>query len=155
MSDKIGLGLMMAKALAGSGAKAVYILGRREASLQAAVGVHPSITPIVCDVTSKSSLEKAVEIVTQEVGYVNLVIANSGILGPTACFDPTKSIRELRKAMFDEVTMSDFTQTFHVNVTGAYFTMLAFLDLLDAGNKEAIKGGYGAPLNQGSQVPSI
>ena len=31
--------------------------------------------------------------------------------------------------------MEEFTQTSHVNVTGVYFTMVAFLALLDQGNK--------------------
>ncbi len=48
--------------------------------------------------------------------------------------------------MFDGCEMDEFTSTFHVNVTGALFTMFAFLELLDAGNKEAMKGGFGAPV---------
>lgn len=40
-------------------------------------------------------------------------------------------------------------------MTGAYFTMLAFLELLDAGNENARKGGFGAPLTEGSSVPSV
>ena len=51
--------------------------------------------------------------------------------------------------------MERFAEVHQVNLTGAYFTMLAFLELLDAGNQHALKGGFGAPLNAGSQVPSI
>ncbi|KAI2626987.1 short-chain dehydrogenase [Hypomontagnella submonticulosa] len=150
-----GLGLMMAKALAGAGAKKVYILGRRQATLETAATAHPSISPIVCDVTSKESLQAAVDVIAREVGFVNLVIANSGAMGPIKSFDPTANIQQLRKSMFDEVTVEEFTGVFNVNVTGAYFTMLAFLELLDAGNKNALKGGFGAPLKAGSKVPSI
>ncbi|KAK1977603.1 hypothetical protein LZ30DRAFT_731353 [Colletotrichum cereale] len=65
------------------------------------------------------------------------------------------TIRDLRTRMFDNSSMEEFTDVFHVNVTGAYFTLLAFLELLDAGNRNAIKGGFGTPLIAGTNVPSI
>ncbi|KAH7311665.1 short chain dehydrogenase [Stachybotrys elegans] len=150
-----GIGLVMAKALAGAGATKVYILGRRQGMLEAAAAAHPNIRPLVCDVTSRESLRDTVAAVTSEVGYVNLVVANSGILGPVTRFRDSASISELRGAMFDETSMEEFTNTMHVNVTGAWYTMLAFLELLDAGNKNALKGGFGAPLSPESKVPSI
>lgn len=150
-----GIGLMMAKALAGAGAKKVYILGRRKDVLEKAAAEHGSIVPVECDVTSKESLQSAVDLVTKECGFVNLLIANSGTLGPVNKFNAQLPISEVRKTLFDDVEMEDFTQAFHVNVTGAYFTMLAFLELLDAGNKNALKGGFGAPIKSGSDVPSI
>ncbi|KAI0966652.1 short chain dehydrogenase [Xylaria arbuscula] len=149
-----GIGFMMAKALASSGAK-VYILGRRASALEAAASSHASIIPIVCDVTSKESLQSAVDTIAKEVGYINLLIANSGILGPYKTFDSTLNIHDLRARLFDEVDMAEFTAPLHVNVTGAYFTILAFLELLDAGNKNALKGGFGKPINQGSAVPRV
>ncbi|KAI1827235.1 short-chain dehydrogenase [Xylaria intraflava] len=150
-----GIGFMMAKVLASSGAKKVYILGRRANVLEAAASSHPSISPIVCDVTSKASLQNAVDIITAEVGFVNLVIANSGVVGKSKGFNGSSSIQELRKTLFDDETMEDFTEVQHVNVTGAYYTMTAFLELLAAGNKNALRGGFGKPLNEGSQVPLV
>ncbi|KAI0455419.1 short chain dehydrogenase [Xylaria acuta] len=150
-----GIGLHMAKALATSGAKRVYILARRKELLDEAAKAHESLHPLVCDVGSKESLQAAVDTITKEVGYVNLVIANSGIIGPEARYNPDLSLSELRQRLFDNVAMEDFTQTMHINVTGAYFTMLAFLELLDAGNKNALKGGFGAPLAEGGDVPAI
>jgi len=89
-------------------------------------------------------------------GYINLLIANSGTIGPLAPYNPEESVAQLRKRMFTDVKMEDFTQTFHINVTGALFTMLAFLELLDAGNKSAVeKGTFGAPTSSGGKVPSI
>ncbi len=63
-----GLGLYAARALDANGAKAVYIVGRREKTLQEAAktGVNGSIKPIVGDVSDKSSLIKIVEQVRQE-----------------------------------------------------------------------------------------
>ncbi|KAI8944060.1 short chain dehydrogenase [Xylaria longipes] len=149
-----GIGLMMTKALAGAGAK-VYILGRRASALEAAASSHPSIIPLVCDVCSKESLQSAVDRITNEVGYVNLVIANSGVLGPYKSYHNSPSIQELRASLFDGLGMAEFNQTMHVNVTGAFFTILAFLELLDAGNKNALKGGFGKPAREGSRVPLV
>jgi NAD(P)-dependent dehydrogenase (short-subunit alcohol dehydrogenase family) len=148
---------MMAKALAGAGAKKVYILGRRASTLEAAAAAHPSsIRPLVCDVTSKVSLQSAVDTVASEVGHVNLVVANSGVLGPTRSFDSSLSIADLRRRLFDEVSVDEFNEPLHVNITGAYFTIVAFLELLDAGNRNAIEGqGFGKPLNKGSKVPRV
>ncbi|KAI1745909.1 short-chain dehydrogenase [Xylaria scruposa] len=149
-----GIGHMMAKALASAGAK-VYILGRRASVLEAAASSHPNIIPLVCDVSSKESLQSVVDRLTSEVGYVNLVVANSGIMGPYASYDSTLNIHELRTRLFDHVTMEDFTDTMHVNATAAYFTIVAFLELLDAGNKNALKGGFGKPRVEGSKVPLV
>ncbi|KAI0528047.1 short chain dehydrogenase [Xylaria bambusicola] len=151
-----GIGFNMAKALANAGAKKVYILGRRREVLEKAAKAHESLYPIVCDVGSKESLQAAVDAITKESSYVNLVVANSGIIGPAARFHPDSSIKDLKQRLFDDVSMDDFSQTMNINVTGAYFTMLAFLELLDAGNENARKGGFGAPLSAGSStVPSI
>src|SRR5258706_1264841 len=98
---------MMAKALDINGAKKVYIVGRRLEKLQevasAAVGsplppntrlisekrielrslqVNKSIVAVQGDITSKESLASITEKVKSEVGFVNVVIANSGISGP-------------------------------------------------------------------------
>ena len=146
---------MMSEALIGGGAKKVYILSRRRDVLESAAAKHEGILiPIQCDVTSKASLQSAVDIVTKDSGYVNLLIANSGTLGPTNRLDHDLSIHELRKNVFDNVSFEDFNNTLSVNTTGAYFTMLAFLELLDAGNKNALKGGFGGPSTEGG-APSI
>ncbi|XXG96846.1 hypothetical protein Hte_003137 [Hypoxylon texense] len=150
-----GIGFSMAKGLAGAGAKKVYILGRRQDVLDTAAKAHPSIVPVQCNVADKASLQSAVDFVTKDTGYINLLIANSGVYGPPNTWNPEASIKELRKSLFEDVSMESFTQTFHVNVTGTFFSILAFLELLDGGNKQAVKGGFGAPTEQGSDVPSI
>ncbi|KAK1753694.1 short-chain dehydrogenase [Echria macrotheca] len=151
-----GIGLMMSRALAANGAAKVYILGRRMDVLEEAAKENPDILiPVQCDVTSKDSIQAAVDRVAKEVGFVNLVIANSGVLGSKAHWNPKASVSELRQTLFTEHSMDDMTYGMHVNTTAAFFTMAAFLELLDAGNKNALKGGFGAPLKAGSDVPSI
>ena len=72
-----------------------------------------------------------------EVDFVNVVIANSGSMGPTLDSlpkDRTPSLSELHAFLWN-VSMEDFTETFLINTTAMFYTMLAFLPLLDAGNK--------------------
>ena len=146
----------MARALATNGAATVYLLGRRLELLEEVSKEYPSIfVPVRCDVTSKESLQAAVDQVTAKSGFVNLLVANSGIVGPTSKWDPTYTVAQARQKLFTETSMEDMTQAFHVNATAAFFTLTAFLELLDAGNKNAVeKGGFGRPL-PGSKAPSV
>ncbi|CAI9627006.1 unnamed protein product [Alternaria burnsii] len=150
-----GIGLMIAQALASAGASKVYILGRRKDKLELAAAQHESLIPLQCDITSKESLQAAVDIIAKDFGFINLLVANSGILGPTSSFVPGLGVQELRKNIFEDTAMEEFSQTFHVNTTATYFSMFAFLELLDAGNQNALAGGFGKPLREGSKVPSI
>ncbi|KAI3401095.1 hypothetical protein diail_240 [Diaporthe ilicicola] len=119
-----GIGWNMAEALATNGARKVYLLGRRPDVIKQAAAKYPDVmVDIVCDVTSKESLQSAVDQISKEVGP----------------------------------SMEEFTQTFHVNVAGAWFTMASFIELLDAGNKHAMSGeagAFGAPV-KGAKSPSI
>lgn len=134
-----GIGLMMAKALALNGAAKVYIIGRRALVLEAAAkeSPHGNIIPIVGDVTSKDSLASIASHIQSETGYINVLVSNSGILGPQPASKivPGTSISDFQKR-FWEIGMDEYTKTFEVNATGAFYTALAFLELLDAGNKK-------------------
>jgi NAD(P)-dependent dehydrogenase (short-subunit alcohol dehydrogenase family) len=147
----------MARALATNGAKRVYLLGRRLEVLQEAAKLDSAIfTPIQCNITSHASLQSAVDRIASETGYINLLIANGGIPGPPTRFNPNLPLSQVRANMFTELAMEATTATFAVNTTGAFFTIVAFLELLDAGNQHAVQhGGFGAPLREGSDVPSI
>lgn len=150
-----GIGLTMARALAINGAAKVYILGRRLEVLEAAAKEHSCLVPLQCDVTSKKDLQTVVDFIKNDTGYVNLVVANSGSIGPAVRFNPAHSISELRETLFTNFSMDEMNDTLNLNVTAAFFTMTAFLELLDAGNKNAIKGSWGKPLTEGSDVPTI
>jgi len=131
---------MVAKALDANGAHAIYIIGRRKETLESAVqqAVNGSIRAIVGDVTSKDSLAAVVAQVKEEQGYINALFANSGIIGVDSNSlglpkDRKPNVAEFAKAMWS-ASMEDFTQAMHVNVTGMFYTAVAFLELLDAGN---------------------
>ena len=136
-----GLGLYAARALDANGARAVYIVGRREATLQEAAktGANGTIKHIVGDVTDKASLQKIVEQVRQEQGFINLLYANAGVSGPkdranTTAKTDRPSIKEYQDALW-QPNLDEYTKALHINCTGVYYTAIAFLDLLDAGNK--------------------
>lgn len=145
-----GIGLMMAKALALNGAEKVYIVGRRQQVLEDAAkeSPHGNIIPIVGDITSKDSLKAVAQRIADETGYMNLLIANSGVLGPQSRnVKQLTSIAEVQEAMWS-VPYDEYVNVLEVNVTATYFSIIAFLDLLDRGNK---KGN----LEQKSQIVAI
>ena len=133
-----GIGLMITKALALNGAHKVYIVGRRESTLQVATkeSPHGNIIPIVGDVTSKNDLERVTKQIQEEVGYVNVLIANSGISGPQVPKVTKETpLEEFQKGLWN-TDFLEYTQTFAVNCSAAFFSAVAFLKLLDAGNKK-------------------
>ncbi|KAI2628266.1 short chain dehydrogenase [Xylaria nigripes] len=145
-----GIGLMMTKALIANGAAKVYILSRRLASLQqaaASIG-SPNVVPIVCDVTSTEALKVAVSQIEQDVGFVNLLVCNSGVAGPFGIkTKPETTLDEFVSANL-AVPIEEYTSTFNVNISSVWYTTMSFLKLLDAGNSRA-------NLEQKSQVVAI
>ncbi|KAI3541959.1 short-chain dehydrogenase/reductase [Colletotrichum paranaense] len=133
-----GIGLMIAQGLEVNGA-IVYIIGRRQEALEQAAKTakNGNIRTIQGDITSKSDLERAVAEIKEAHGYVNVVIANSGIGGPALKgLPPNPTIAQYRDFVFGW-EQKDFTETFAVNATGVFFTVAAFLELLDEGNKRS------------------
>ncbi|KAK1832497.1 hypothetical protein QBC39DRAFT_329974 [Podospora conica] len=153
-----GIGLMMAKALAHAGAKRVvhYIVGRRVDILQDSASLinRPGVVvPLYCDVTSKISLESIVSVVATDVGHLNLLVCNAGIAGPQVAppSGPNPSLDEWREEQLSH-DFDDFTQTFRVNATSVWYTAMAFLKLLDEGNR---RGGGAATTSQVVVTSSI
>lgn len=130
---------MMTKALAANGAKKVYIIGRRKEKLEEAAASNPSvIIPVVGDVTSKDTLKAIASRVESETGYINLLVCNSGAMGPvTGINNREVSIAEYAAAAMNQ-SWDDVTSTLNVNVTAVLFTAYAFLELLDKGNKNPV-----------------
>ena len=132
---------MMARALAANGASKVFIIGRRENSLQETAESIPggTIIPLVGDVTSKDSLQRCFDQVKAHVDSIDVLVANSGISGPSVpTVDKNQqpvSLAELAQNMW-KPDPTEVTQTYAVNLTGVHFTIAAFLPLLDAANKK-------------------
>ena len=138
-----GLGMYAARALDANGAKAVYIVGRREQPLRdvAASGRNGTIKPIVGDISNKESLVKIAAQVKEEQGFINLLFANAGIIGPkfsqalSKKGDGPPTVSEYAAALL-KPEMEEFSSTFHTNVTAVVYTVASFLELLEAGNKQ-------------------
>lgn len=131
-----GIGLMMTKTLALNGAHKVYIIGRRKEVLDAAAkeSPHGNIIPLVADVTSKDALQSIVSHIEKDVGYINVLIANSGIGGPqSGSITPETSLEDYQSALWNQ-SFDEYTKTFAVNTSAVFFCTVAFLKLLDAGN---------------------
>lgn len=128
---------MMAKALANNGAAKVYIAGRRADVLHAAaVSAGSNVIPLKCDVTSKESLQEAVAFVEKDAGYLNLLVCNSGIGGPSVKpLTPETTLEEWASENFS-VDYDKYVETFNVNSASPWYTSMAFLKLLDLGNKK-------------------
>ena len=134
-----GIGSMIARALDAIHAEAVYIIGRREAPLQevAKSSINGRIIPLVGDVTSKDSLGFLASKINCRHGYIDVLFANSGVTGANGLRNLPKdhppSAKEFADALW-EPGIEGFMEPMRVNVAGVYFTCLAFLELLDAGN---------------------
>ncbi|KAL4930832.1 SDR family NAD(P)-dependent oxidoreductase [Aspergillus undulatus] len=162
-----GLGRTMALTLATNGASKIFIIGRREDALQETISLAPNhakdnIIPIPGDVTSQDSLAAAYDKIASQTGHVDLLIVNSGVLGPPAKINfgkdgSTPSINELKDYLWG-IPMADFSRVFEVNTTGAYYTAIAFLPLLDGANKrrgKPEKNKLSSPLAQIIMTSSI
>lgn len=146
---------MMARTLIYNNVKRVYILGSVSFELSSAIRSLPSpldarVVPIICDITSKDELNSAVRKIKTQEGYINFLIVNAGISGPS---EPGQELADDIKGKgkaiasssrapttFDELEMDDFTKTPEFNTTGARRTVLAFLPLLEEGNKFRPRG---------------
>lgn len=150
---------MIATALEHNGAT-VYIAGRRKELLENAAKLHSrhgKLIPLTVDVTSKESISALVSEVSSRSGYINLLVNNSGVIGrsnqklkrpapfPPGSADEIADVKAAQEYLWED-TFEDWERTFSTNVSGPYFTTVAFLELL-------VKGKDTVP--QGSQVVTV
>ncbi|KAF1975034.1 NAD(P)-binding protein [Bimuria novae-zelandiae CBS 107.79] len=142
-----GIGLAYASTLYQNGAAKIYILGRRQNVLEDAiktVEASPSapqkashvLEAIACDVIDRASVASAVEKITKDTGYVDVLINNAGILGPTNGGDLYKatSIEQVRDAMLQGFGEGGWDAAMRINTQAVVGVSAAFLPLLDAAN---------------------
>ena len=105
------------------------------------VPLFSTIIPIQCDVTSQNDLDACSAQIRDEVGYINVLIANAGMTGPglhTLRLRCTLSefVKHARSSPMQEVS-----SVYELNCTAVYYSILVFLELLDDGNKSGYQGG--------------
>ncbi|KAK2052494.1 NAD(P)-binding protein [Colletotrichum caudatum] len=130
--------VVYAQALAANGAK-VYITGRRREVLEQSARVHGSaqeviasggqIIPLAMDVTSKDSIESAVDRISETDGYVNVLVNNAGVWTTKPDAGPEDGPEKFGSSMFGQ-SIDLWQRAFLVNTTSIYFVTAAFLPLL-------------------------
>jgi len=133
---------MMTKTLAANGASKVYIVGRRQEKLDEAAKLAPGvIIPLQGDVTSQDSLKSMASRVASEAGHINLLICNSGMMGPNTPVQAADvGVEEFASKALDS-DMAWFSETHAVNVTSVLWSAYAFLPLLEKGTRSERLGG--------------
>lgn len=120
-----GMGLATAKRYVAEGAY-VYITGRRQAELDAAVkAVGSNVTGVRGDVSNLADLDRLYETVKAGKGHIDILFANAGV----GEFLPLGAI-----------TPEHFDQTFGVNVRGTLFTVQKALPLFRDGGSIILTG---------------
>jgi NAD(P)-dependent dehydrogenase (short-subunit alcohol dehydrogenase family) len=109
-----GIGLATAKRFADEGAH-VYITGRRQAELDAAVALVGNATGVQVDSTRLEQLDALYEQIATQKGHIDVLFANAGGGSMLA-------LGEISEAHYDE--------TFDRNVKGVLFTVQKALPLL-------------------------
>ena len=131
-----GIGAATARRLASDGAS-VALVGRREERLRelaAELGdsTDADVTRAVADVSDRDAVERAAGAIREELGRVDLVVANAGVMLP---------------APFEEADTAEWDRMLDTNVRGLLFTGRAFsADLLAT----AAEGGRADLVHVGS-----
>jgi NADP-dependent 3-hydroxy acid dehydrogenase YdfG len=118
-----GIGAATARRLAADGA-AVALVGRREARLRGLAdelsqSEADGVAPVALDLSDREALDRAAESIRDELGRVDLVVANAGAMLP---------------APFETANQGEWDRMLDVNVRGLLATGQAFAgDLIAAG----------------------
>ena len=131
-----GIGLATARRFVEEGAY-VFIIGRREAELNAAVkDIGKNIKGLKGDVSNLDDLDRILAVIKQDKGRLDIVFANAGIA---------------KFAALGEITEELYDAIFDINVKGMLFTVQKALPLLPDGAAiiltSSIVGSKGLPAN--------
>ena len=120
-----GIGLATAKRFVDEGAY-VFITGRREAELNAAVKeIGANVTGVQGDVANLGDLDRLFAQIKQEKGKLDIIFANAGITPMTAGTTPITPLGNITEENYDSL--------FNVNVKGLLFSIQKALPLMADG----------------------
>ncbi|MCT2586889.1 SDR family NAD(P)-dependent oxidoreductase [Actinophytocola gossypii] len=123
-----GIGLASAVRLAAEGAH-VFITGRRQAELDAAVDVIGSATGVTGDISNPADLDRLYEAIRDRGRGLDVLFANASV----ASF-----------ATLEQITEEHFDTIFDINVRGTVFTVRKALPLLNDGASVILNGSTNA-----------
>jgi NAD(P)-dependent dehydrogenase (short-subunit alcohol dehydrogenase family) len=104
----------------------VFIMGRRQAELDAAVAaIGPKVTAVQGDIANLADLDRLYDLVKRQAGRVDVLFANAGGGAFVA---------------LDHVTEAHFDKYFGINVKGTLFTVQKALPLMQAGGSIILNG---------------
>ncbi|AXF04475.1 SDR family NAD(P)-dependent oxidoreductase [Paraburkholderia hospita] len=133
-----GIGLAAAQDLAREGAK-VYVTGRRQAGLDAAVReIGHAATGIQGDVTRSADLDALMKLIREREGRLDILFANAG--GGSL-------------APLGDISEQHFDDTFNRNVRAVVFTVQSALPLMSRGGSIILTGSIAG--STGTQAFSI
>ncbi|WNV86014.1 glucose 1-dehydrogenase [Umezawaea sp. Da 62-37] len=113
-----GIGRAIAQRFADDGAR-VYLTGRREAELAAAAEeIGPNAVAVRADVSRAADLDHLFDVIRQDGGRLDTVVANAGV-GDIA--------------RLEDATEAEFARVFDINVKGILLTVQKSLPLLAPG----------------------
>lgn len=139
-----GIGFEVVRELAVKGWR-VFLTGRsRDAVVQAASKIGPSVTPVALDVASSNSIEAAVKTVSHAVDHLDVLVNNAGILD-----DDDNSIFDL--------TPDRLRRMFETNTIGPLLVTQAFLPLIrksQSGRIINVSSGAGQLSDLGTWAPA-
>jgi THO complex subunit 3 len=139
-----GLGLAIASALYQNRARRIYLLGRRHDVLLDATNhlqnspYQPESTDIIhsisCDVSDLDSMKAAAAQIKKDVGYVDVLINNAGVIGPKNGQEiyKSESIEQLADAMVSG--WDGWQSAMAINTQAVIGVSATFLPLLEAAN---------------------
>jgi NAD(P)-dependent dehydrogenase (short-subunit alcohol dehydrogenase family) len=120
-----GIGLATARRFVAEGAY-VFITGRRQAELDKAVAeLGPSARGLQGDVSKLDDLDRIVNVIRDEKGRLDVVVANAGVA---------------EFAALGAITEAHYDRIFDINVKGTLFTVQKALPLLRAGSTVIVVG---------------
>lgn len=118
-ASRRGIGRATAMSLAERGFHVAVLDLEQDAVEEAADALRPigdgEVLPLVCDVTDRGQVRRAVDRVNGELGRVDALVNNAGITAPTRV---------------EDIEESEWDRLFAVNVKGVFFATQAVLPLM-------------------------
>ncbi|MDE5634969.1 MAG: gluconate 5-dehydrogenase [Muribaculaceae bacterium] len=131
-----GIGLAMARALAGAGAKIVFNCSRQETldrGLKAYAELGIPVKGYLCDVTNEADVKAMVEDIEKTLGSVDILVNNAGII---------------KRIPMEEMEAADFRRVIDIDLVGPFICSKAVIPGM-------IKKGRGKIINICSMMSEL